>query len=140
MDIQLIQQNLLKRLCLQDTPWYLPKISWRIYSDLFLGIIFLFTDTFILMSLPHCLDYYFIVKLKVSHRGHPFVTPWTMQSMEFSRPEYWNRQPFPSPGDLPKPGIEPRSPTLQTDSLQAEPQGKPKNAGVDSLSFSSGSS
>ena len=39
----------------------------------------------------------------------------------------------PSPGDLPNPGIEPRSPTLQADSLPAEPQGKPKNAGVGSL-------
>ena len=41
-----------------------------------------------------------------------FVTPWTIQSMKFSRPEYWSGQPFPSPGDLPNPGIEPRSPTL----------------------------
>ena len=44
-----------------------------------------------------------------------------MQSMEFSRPEYWSRQPFPSPGDLPNPGIKPRSPALQADSLPAEP-------------------
>ena len=45
--------------------------------------------------------------------------------MEFSRPEYWSGLPFPSPGDLPNPGIEPRSPTLQADSLPAEPPGKP---------------
>ena len=43
----------------------------------------------------------------------------------FSRPEYWSGQPFSFPGDLPKPGIEPRSPALQADSLPAEPQGKP---------------
>ena len=43
--------------------------------------------------------------------------------------------PFPSPGDLPNPGTEPRSPTLQVDSLPAEPQGKPKNTGVGSLSL-----
>ena len=43
-----------------------------------------------------------------------------MQSMEFSRLEYWTGQPFPSPGDLPNPGIEPRSPELQADSLAAE--------------------
>ena len=55
--------------------------------------------------------------------------------MEFSRPEYWSGQPFPSPGDLPNPGIEPRSPALQVDSSPAEPQGKPKNTGVDSLSL-----
>ena len=48
-----------------------------------------------------------------------------MDCIVFSRPEYWNGQPFPSPGDLPNPGIEPRSPTLQADSLPAEPQGKP---------------
>ena len=42
---------------------------------------------------------------------------------------------FPSPGDLPNPGIKPRSPALQVDSLPAEPQGKPKNTGVDSLSL-----
>ena len=53
--------------------------------------------------------------------------PWTIQSMEFSRSEYWSGYPFPSPGDLPNPGIEPRSPALQVDSLSAEPQGKPKN-------------
>ena len=47
--------------------------------------------------------------------------------MEFSRLEYWCGQPFPSPGDLPNPMIRPRSPTLQADSLPAEPPGKPKN-------------
>ena len=55
-----------------------------------------------------------------------FATAWTIQSMEFSRPKYWSGSPFPSPPDLPNPGIKPRSPTLQADSLSAEPQGKPK--------------
>ena len=55
--------------------------------------------------------------------------------MEFSRQEYWSGYPFASPGDLPNPGIKPRSPTLQGDSLPAEPQGKPKNTGVGSLSL-----
>ena len=45
--------------------------------------------------------------------------------MEFSRLEYWSGQPFPSSGDLPKPGIEPRSPALQAESWPVEPQGKP---------------
>ena len=45
--------------------------------------------------------------------------------MGFSRPEYWSGWPFPSPGDLPNPGIKARSPALQADSLPAEPQGKP---------------
>ena len=48
-----------------------------------------------------------------------------IQSMDFSRPEYWSGRPFPSPRDLPDPGIKPRSPTMQADSLPAEPQGKP---------------
>ena len=59
------------------------------------------------------------------------VTPWTVaswapQSMEFkfSRQEYWSGLPFPSPGDLPDPGIEPGSPVLQVDSLSAELPGK----------------
>ena len=51
-----------------------------------------------------------------------FVTPWTVArqaplSMGFSRQEYWSGLPFPSPGDLPNPGIEPGSPALQVDSL-----------------------
>ena len=57
--------------------------------------------------------------------------PWTIAhqaplSMEFSRKEYWNGLPFPSPGDLPNPGIEPRSPALQADALSSEPPGKLK--------------
>ena len=58
--------------------------------------------------------------------------------MEFSRPEYWSGLPFPSLGDLPNPGIEPTAPELQVDSLPAEPQGKPKNTGVGSLSLLQG--
>ena len=46
--------------------------------------------------------------------------------MEFSLPEYWGGEPFSSPGDLPLPGIEPGSPTLQADSLPSEPPGKPQ--------------
>ena len=68
------------------------------------------------------------------------ATPWTvayqaLQSMGFSRQEYWSGLPFTSLGDLPNPGNEPRSPTLQADSLPAEPQGQPVDTGVDSLSF-----
>ena len=61
-----------------------------------------------------------------------FATPWTVayqapQSMEFFRQEYWSGLPFPSPGDLPDPGIEPRSPAWQADALPSEPPGKPQN-------------
>ena len=55
--------------------------------------------------------------------------------MEFSRPEYWSGQPFLSPGDLPNPGIKPRYSASQANSFPAEPQGKPKNTGLGSLSL-----
>ena len=45
--------------------------------------------------------------------------------IEFSRQEYWSGLPFPSPGDLPDPGMEPGSPTMQAASLLSEPPGKP---------------
>ena len=56
------------------------------------------------------------------------ATPWTVahqapSSMGFSRQEYWSGLPFPSPGDLPNSGIEPRSPALQADALTSEPPG-----------------
>ena len=63
------------------------------------------------------------------------MTPGTIQSVGFSRLEYWSGQPFPPPGDLPNSGIEPRSPALQADSLPAEPPGKPKNTGVGTQSL-----
>ena len=70
------------------------------------------------------------VKVKSLSRVRLFVTPWTVaywtpRSMEFSRHEYWSGLPFPSPGDLPNPGIEPGSPALQADTLLSEPPGKP---------------
>ena len=58
------------------------------------------------------------------------ATPWTIAhqappSMEFSRQEHWSGLPFPSPGDLPNPGIEPGSPALWADALLSEPPGNP---------------
>ena len=85
----------------------------------------------------HLLYYFapgYIVKLKVNQWSCSVMSnsaiPWTVayqapSSMEFSRQEYWSGLPFPSPGDLPDPGIEPRSPALQTDALPSEPPGKP---------------
>ena len=61
-----------------------------------------------------------------------------LYSLEFLRPEYWGGYPFPSPGDIPNPRIEHRSPMLQADSLPAEPQGKSKNTGVGTLSLLQG--
>ena len=60
--------------------------------------------------------------------------------MEFSRPEYWSGSPFPSPGDLPNPGIEPRSPALQADLYQLSHQGSPRILEWVAYPFISGSS
>ena len=54
-----------------------------------------------------------------------FATPWTPPFMGFSRQGFWSGLPFPSPRDLPDPGIESRSPALQADALTSEPPGKP---------------
>ena len=63
-----------------------------------------------------------------------FVTPWTVacpaplsMEFEFSRQKYWSGLPLPSPGDLSDPGIKPRSPALQADSLPFEPPRKPNH-------------
>ena len=91
-------------------------------------------------SLPHCrrILYYLshqgslqrcvvvvVVGGLVAKSGPTLATPWTVACqaplfMGFSRQEYWNGLPFPSPGDLPDPGIEPGSPALQADSLPTE--------------------
>ena len=65
-------------------------------------------------------------KVKSLSHVRLFVTPWTAAyqaplSMGFSRQEYWSRLPFSSPGDLPDPGIESRSPALQADALIKSP-------------------
>ena len=65
-------------------------------------------------------------KVKSLSRVRLSATPWTVAyqaspSMGFSRQEYWSGLPFPSLGDLPNPGIEPRSPALEADTLTSEP-------------------
>ena len=80
-------------------------------------------------------DAYIPWKVKSLSHVRLFATPWTVAcqappSVEFSRQEYWSGLPFPSislpfPGHLPDPGIEPGSPTLQTDALLSEPWEKP---------------
>ena len=69
------------------------------------------------------------VKVKLLSRVRLFATPWTVayqapQSMEFSRQDYWSGLPFPSPADLPNPGIKPGSPAQQVDALPSEPPGR----------------
>ena len=66
-----------------------------------------------------------VLSVKSLSRVQLFATPWTVAhqaplSMGFSRQEYWSGLPFPSQGDLPDPGIEPRSPALQADALTSE--------------------
>ena len=67
--------------------------------------------------------------MKSLSRVRLFATPWTVAyqappSLGFSRQEYWSGLPFPSPGDLPNPGIKAGSPVLQADALPSEPPGK----------------
>ena len=67
--------------------------------------------------------------MKSLSRVRLFATPWTVAhqaspSMGFSRQEYWSGLTFPSPGDLPDPGIKPESPTLEADAVTSEPPGK----------------
>ena len=82
-------------------------------------------------------------KIKINHilisqsESHS-VVPDSLQSHGLYSPGHWSGWPFPSPGDLPNPGIKPRSPSLQVDSLPAEPPKKPKNIGVGSLSLLQG--
>ena len=73
-------------------------------------------------------------QVKLLSRVQLFATPWTIAcqappSMGFYRQEYLSGLPFPSPGDLPDPGIEPWFPALQADSLLSETPGKRHSIG-----------
>ena len=70
----------------------------------------------------HSSDSRSVVSNSLRHHG---LQAARLLSMEFSRQEYWSELPFPSPGDLPNPGMEHRSPALQADSLPSKPPGKP---------------
>ena len=98
-----------------------------------MGMRFLFVLIFhSIVSLQCCLNFCCTANYDLS-RVRLFETPWTVAcqaplSMGFPRQEYWSGLPFPSPGDLPNPGIEhvpPMSPSLQADSLPTEPSEKP---------------
>ena len=67
-----------------------------------------------------------------SLQPHGLYSPWNSPGQNIGETHC---MPFPSPGDLPSPGIKPRSPALQVDSSPAEPPEKPKNTGVGSLSL-----
>ena len=85
-----------------ETWQFLKKLNIYLHSD---------SDSEVAQSCPTLCD-----PMAVAHQAPP--------SMGFSRQEYWSGLPFPSPGDLPDPGIEPRSPTLQADALTSAPPGK----------------
>ena len=76
-----------------------------------------------------------MTEVKSFSRVQLFATPWTVAyqappSLGISRQKYWSGFPFPSPGDLPNPGIKARSPALQADTLPSEPPGKPLIIGL----------
>ena len=100
---------------------------WRLYSNM---NVLNTTKLCSLKCLKQSMSWYVWSEVKLLSCVRLFATRWTVAyqaspSMEFSRQEYWNGLPFPSPGDLPNPGIEPRSPTLQADTLPSESPGKP---------------
>ena len=138
-----------------DCPWNSPGQNTGVGSlSLFQGI---FPTQGSNPGLPYCRQ----ILYQLSHEGSQRILEWVAYpfSRGFSRPRNWTgvsyiagrfftnwamREAllewvaFPSPGDLPNPGIKPRSSALQVDSLPAEPQGKPKNTGVGSLSLLQG--
>ena len=73
-----------------------------------------------------------------SSRPHGLQPSRLLCPCGFSRQEYWSGLPCPPPEDLPNPGIKPRSPTLQVDSLLSEPPGKPKETEMHSLALLQG--
>ena len=91
-----------------------------------------FLWTLSLLAYLHWQGAHYLLKVKVKLLSHVqlFATPWTIAyqtslTMGFSRQEYWSGLPFPSPGDLPDPGIKPRFPTFQADTLPSKPPEKP---------------
>ena len=97
--------------------WIIPPPKWDCQPKYFCNL----WSVCVLVALSHVASHVWL-----------FVTPWAIThqaplSMEFFRQEYWSGLPFPSPGDLPNPGTESSSPTLQTDSLPSEPPEKPQS-------------
>ena len=119
---------------------YLQWFSLVIELQLILLFSFLFNNIF-RFSIVAMGVMFFVLSLSVmsdSFQNHGLQPARLLCPWGFSRQEYWSGQPFPSQGDLPDPGIKPRSPTLQVDSLPSEPPEKPKNTGVGILSLLQG--
>ena len=118
---------------------FLDGIFWRTSIFKFGSQVYIFFSFITVLWMPllrkHCLTQGHKWKWKSCSCVQLFLTPWLIQSMEFSRPEEWVAIPSSPPGELPNPGIKPRSPALQADSLPAQPPGEPKNTGMGSLSL-----
>ena len=97
-----------------------------------LGSILIISVIIILILMFSCLV------VSNSLRPHAWQPTRLLCPWGFSRQEYWSGLPCLPSGDLPDPGMEPRSPALQVDSLPSEPPGKPKKTGVGSLSLLQG--
>ena len=123
-----------------DTIVVLAKISFKVLFQFFSSYVFmeLYQAVSVEKNSPSLFREWAIwnnnglkwSEMKLLSHVRLFATPWTIAyqaplSMGFPRQEYWSGLPFASPGDLPDPGIEPRSPTLQADTLTSEPPGKP---------------
>ena len=107
-----------------------PKIRVHLMYELGRGVSMLIDSRFLFLQIWRYKCSKYVRKWKWLSCVWLTATPWTIQSMEFSRPQHWSMYPFPSPGDLPNPGIEPTSPPLQVDSLQAEPDSKYNELGT----------
>ena len=97
-----------------------PSFSWLVLGILHFSLILTAIEQ----------GKYYFLKVKSLSCVQLFATPWTIAyqaplSMGFSRQGFWSGLPFPSPEDLPNPGIKPGSPILQADALPSEPPGKP---------------
>ena len=100
-------------------------IAWQKFLD----VLFTFYKMLSHIGISQVLFKAFLTTQSFGH-VQLFLNPWTVAcqaplSIQLSRQEYCSGLPFPSPGDLPDPGIKPRSPASQADALPAEPPGKP---------------
>ena len=102
---------------------FLDEISSLSHSVFFYFFALIAEEAFLICpcySLELCIQMLQFSSVQLLSRVRLFVTPWTgacqaPPSMGFSRQEYWSELPLPSPGELPDPGMEPRSPALQAD-------------------------
>ena len=113
---------------IQSCPTLCDPIDGRLSGSLLPGILQARTLEWVAISFSNAWKWK--VKVKSLSRVQLFVTPGTGPP-GFFRQEYWSGLPFPSPGDLPDPGIETGSPTLQADALTSEQPGKQENKQVD---------